>query len=94
MTTRVLIGAHGTLRSPIHLPTPVRLIDVAMERDTAWAVTMASEERGLLVAISGDVPVDGVAVEADSVATLATGGTTLRVAAGGRFGRLRPLASK
>lgn len=86
--TRVLIGeAHG-LRSPIALPTPVRLLDVGMPPNSTWRTSLPPEERGFLVMISGSGSVGGTEVPASHVATLGASGTDLVMHAGAAGARL------
>jgi len=88
VTKRVLIGDSGALRSPITLPTAVRLIDVELAPGAIWTEPVSAAERGFLVAVSGAFTVGGQAVHAGQVATLAASGTELRVEAGSAGARV------
>lgn len=79
---RVLIGSAAGLKSPIKLPTSVRLLDLELAPGARYSETVHVGERGFLVAISGSVDVSGRVISESQVATLGEDGDALEMRAG------------
>ncbi len=80
-TVRVLIGASNGLRSPVTLPTPVRLVDVALEAGATFADAGTADEQGFIVLVAGGVTAGATTVRAGEVAVFPTGGERLELVA-------------
>lgn len=88
VTLRVLIGAARGLRSPINLPTPVRLLDVDLAAGARVSEEILEAERGFLVVVSGNVDVAGSTMSASQVATISDVGDALELRAGSKGARV------
>ncbi|MDX2237120.1 MAG: pirin-like C-terminal cupin domain-containing protein [Hyphomonadaceae bacterium] len=78
---RVVLGGSQGATSPLLTPTPVRLIDVSLDRGAAYAQDLLRGETAFLVVHAGAVSIAGVRVEAGEVATTSTDGDELVVQA-------------
>lgn len=82
VTLRVLLGAAQGMTSPVRLPTPVRLLDVALAPGATLTESIAADEQGYLVVVDGAFTADGQLVTRGQVATLGPTGDALSITAG------------
>lgn len=80
-TIRAVLGASNGVASPITGPTPVRVVDVALEPDAHFHQQLANGENAFLLVHAGIAEIAGVHVEAGAVAVLSTDSEDLSVSA-------------
>lgn len=78
---RVVLGAHGAVRSPLAPPTPVTLLDVALDRGARVVHRAPADENVLVWVRRGAARVNGVDVAAHHAARLAPGASPADVVA-------------
>jgi redox-sensitive bicupin YhaK (pirin superfamily) len=78
---RVVMGASNGMTSPISPPTPVRVIDVALESGAYFHQELAEGENAFLLVHAGVAEIAGARVQAGAVAVLSSEGERLSVSA-------------
>jgi redox-sensitive bicupin YhaK (pirin superfamily) len=81
---RIVAGAHAGVRGPARCPTPVSLLDIAIEPRGGGCTVAAACVRGLAYVLDGEVGIAGAAVRGGEVALLDVRGTVpIDIDAGG-----------
>lgn len=78
---RAVLGASNGAASPLSPPTPVRLIDVALENGARFEQDLQRAETAFLLVLEGSIEIAGARVDAGHAALTALDGDTLGVAA-------------
>ncbi len=80
-TIRAVLGASNGIASPLTPPTPVRVIDVALERSAQFSQDLSATENAFIVVLAGVAEISGARVANDAVAVTSTDRSTLVVRA-------------
>ncbi|MBI1251118.1 MAG: pirin family protein [Alphaproteobacteria bacterium] len=80
-TVRIVLGESNGVASPLTPPTPVRLIDVDLEKGARFEQHLRSAEAAFVFVLSGAIEVAGVTIPAGAVALTARDGDELVVTA-------------
>jgi len=64
---RVLLGGFGPLRSPLALPTPVRLLDLALAQGATLELPLDAAEQSFIIVHAGALKLDDHRVDASTV---------------------------
>lgn len=78
---RVLLGGFATLRSPVSLPTPVRLLDLTLAQGAALELPLDPADQSFVIVHAGGLLTDNHRIDAGTVVLIADDADSLTLTA-------------